>query len=156
LFWTTETTSTIVNNPSELTQSKDFHTSLASNKGFKATARLASVLFDSNTPFVANFNHGKIDDNWTFTPLNISDRASINASVVKSYKENRFLIFKFGYGNECLSETTMTVGAVEGTCFQDGDLSFTVYASGLSYKCTVDHFIFTVVYPFQMTAPLWM
>ncbi len=111
----------------------DFQTTLNySSQEFQATARLASVIFDSNSPAVSAPSFREIHNSWTLTP---TDRVNIKVSV-ESQKINRFLLYKFGYGNECSSDATMTtrtVGAMEGTCFQDGALSFTVYASGLSH-----------------------
>jgi hypothetical protein len=91
-----------------LIYSKDFESTFKSSKDFIAASKLASALFDSNTTFVT-----------------ISNKTS--------FKNQQFLFFEFSYGTSFISGATMTVGAMEGTCFMDGDISFTVYASGLSH-----------------------
>ncbi len=88
--------------------SVDFKFTFQSSKASQSVAKMAHNLFNSNSQIEAA-------------------SGTLNQSADKV---QRVIYYKFNYGIDCLSETTMTVGVVEGICFQDVDLSFTIHASG--------------------------
>jgi hypothetical protein len=111
LFWVVSfSIDSVMIDPSKLTSfSVDFKFIFQSSKASQSVAKMAHNLFNSNSLFEVT-------------------SGALNQSAGK-----RVIYYKFNYGSECLSETTMTVGVMEGICFQDVDLSFTIHASGCAF-----------------------
>ncbi len=122
LFWVVSFSfKTVVFDPTKLTSSADFKSTFQSSKASQSIVKMAYELSNnSNSPREIEARNTNIQTSFQF-----GSHQETNQTSVK-----RVIYYKFGYGSNCLSETTLTVGVMEGTCFRDVDLSFILHASG--------------------------
>jgi hypothetical protein len=129
-FWAVSFSVETVFEPSKMTSSPDFKSTFQSSKVSQSIVNMVYELSKSNssreieagltkvqTPFLSQVVFSRKDD--------FGSMFKVSETSTK-----RVIYYKFGYGGECLSETTLTVGVMEGTCFHDVDRSFILHASG--------------------------